>query len=239
MPCPHCAHSTSPTDRYCGCCGAALSHDAAGPSGAELSAAERRDAPAQAVGLATPDQITAGFIHELNQPLTALHLYAESALALRAASNSPELLDCLRRIEEQARRAGELVRRMRRFGGGGSTSPHEPLDLRATVDEALDLLHDELRSAGIQPQVRIDEPLPFVVADAAQICRVLVHFIYYALNAVRTVPVERRRLGVSVESDASCVRVSVSGGEIETGIAPPKDPTLSFTLPIAAEHGAT
>src|SRR5450759_113724 len=58
-------------------------------------------------------EMAAGLAHELNQPLTAIHLEANAALEFSAHDDPGAVRECLSRISEQSLRAGDIVRRMR------------------------------------------------------------------------------------------------------------------------------
>ena len=66
--------------------------------------------------LSTMGEMATGLAHELNQPLTAIAMYAQAAerLMTQAASRqSEDVISALHQIAAQALRAGEIIRRLR------------------------------------------------------------------------------------------------------------------------------
>ena len=83
--------------------------------------------------LSTMGEVATGMAHELNQPLSAIVNYASgSTRRLQGGTGDPEpLLDALAQIASQAKRASEIIRRLRALvgkqppsrGAGRSQSP--------------------------------------------------------------------------------------------------------------------
>lgn len=61
-------------------------------------------------------EMTSGFAHELNQPLSAIRHYAQGCL-IRLQSQDPThtLLSALEHIDQQAQRGAETLRNLRRW----------------------------------------------------------------------------------------------------------------------------
>ena len=80
-----------------------------------------REQLAHIARVGTLGEMAAGLAHELNQPLTAIHLEAQTSLELAPPGVPSDIMDSLTRIGEQSMRAGEIVRRMRTFARRGQT----------------------------------------------------------------------------------------------------------------------
>ena len=94
-------------------------------------------------------EMAAGLAHELNQPLTAIHLEAHTALELNPVGVPEDLSHALSRIAEQSLRAGDIVRRMRTFARRGQ--PHwEPIPIGQLVHEVLALLDHDVRFNAVE-----------------------------------------------------------------------------------------
>ena len=65
----------------------------------------------------TMGEMASGLAHELNQPLTALGSYCGTAVTLvnSLPSPPPQLGEMLKRVEEQAHRASQIIQHLRNF----------------------------------------------------------------------------------------------------------------------------
>jgi C4-dicarboxylate-specific signal transduction histidine kinase len=163
--------------------------------------------------------MAAGLAHELNQPLTSLHLYAEAAAEFAAKGDAAALGDALTQISEQSLRAGEIIRRMRSFIRR-SPSNRLPCDVNRLLREVLQLLEGDLRTNGVKVEATLAENLPAVAADGIQIQQVIVNLVRNAVDAMKESDSEHRVLGLLTERRENVVRVCVSdtGGGISPAV---------------------
>ena len=138
--------------------------------------------------MAAAGQMSAALAHELSQPLTALATYAQTCelLAAAADSHSPGqralLLDVTRKISSDARRAGDVVKRLRDFFQSGDTHL-QPCDLGQLVQAELQQQQRRADAAGIDLATHPPRDLPRVWADEVQIQVVLRNLVGNALDA--------------------------------------------------------
>ncbi|NND45897.1 MAG: PAS domain S-box protein, partial [Xanthomonadales bacterium] len=95
-------------------------------------------------------EITAGIAHEINQPLTAIAAFADAGARLLnqdAPEAKEELETVCRRISEQARRAGDVVSRLRGMSRRSEASKSTE-DLGALLNTVLHLFEHELTQNG-------------------------------------------------------------------------------------------
>lgn len=181
-------------------------------------ARERRKAIEQSVALreelahiarvGTLGEMAAGLAHELNQPLTAIHVEANAALTLADTPDRDAMRESLARISDQALRAGDIVRRMRSFSRRAE-STREPADVRHLIREVLALLDHELRLAKVETSLAF-AAVPDVHVDRIEIQQVLVNLIRNAAEAMSQPDVTVRRLTVRTEEKLDKVYVSVA-----------------------------
>ena len=135
--------------------------------------------------LSTLGEMAAGIAHEINQPLTAISTYAEACSRLLAAGNiePDELRTTLERISQQALRAGEVIRRLRRLAQRG-TSGRDVIDVGTTVEETLRLAEADARAFGMTIQLDCESDLPPVIADPVQIQQVVLNLLRNALESL-------------------------------------------------------
>ena len=152
--------------------------------------------------------------HEINQPLTAIANYLETASDMIGKIDDPSLVDIAEAVAlatAQALRAGDIVRRLRAFVDGGETS-FEIIPLDALVDEAASLGLLGAHEAGVAVRIITVPGLNLVRVDRIQIQQVIVNLIRNAIHAMQDAP--WKDLCVTTAADtAGWVRISV----IDTG----------------------
>lgn len=158
-------------------------------------------------------ELAAGMAHELNQPLTAVLASAQAAQRLLA--EEPADLDTARealaRSVQQARRAGEVVSRLRRLVQPPDTGrPAQALPLAQAVRNVLQLLAPEIERLGIQPELQAGEPEPAALADPVALDQIIHNLVQNALQALAATPAGSRRLRLVIDqAEAHSVRLQV------------------------------
>jgi len=148
--------------------------------------------------------------HELNQPLTAIANYVESAADL-LADPTPETVAAIREaLGECAReslRAGQIVRRLRDYISRGE-SDRQVVPLHRLVSEASALAFVTAGSESLEFDVRIgaDE---LVLVDRVQIQQVLLNLIRNAIEAMQEAR-HRRLMITAVPREPTLIEVIVS-----------------------------
>ena len=178
---------------------------------------------AHASRLGTLGEMSAGLAHELNQPLTALCLYAAAARDAVASVNSPQLQEYLRYIDEQALRAGEIIRRMRSFASR-RPSRREPADINQLLLEVTAILENDLRQSRVQTVLQLADCPPVISVDRIQIQQVVVNIIRNAVEAMLQLRDDVRRLTIRSDIEDRAIRVSIS--DTGTGLSPSLMDTL-------------
>lgn len=171
-----------------------------------------REQLAHASRVGTMGELASGLAHELNQPLTAIHLQSHTAklLAGRVESEvSQKLQDALELISEQSLRAGEIVRRMRSFIRQ-HTPRCEHCDLANLLKDVVKLTESELRLRAVSLDVEVPRELPAVCVDPIQIQQVLVNLIQNAIDAMADQKDSVRKLSISVAPRDEMVTVRVT-----------------------------
>jgi len=151
----------------------------------------------QVARLNTLGELAAGMAHELNQPLTAL--LSGTQAAQRLLGDDPPDLETARtamaRAVEQARRASDVVGRLRRLVERPDLAGQaQPLQLPAAVHDALHLLEPECRAHAVVPEVHAEPNLPAVLAEPVALQQIVHNLVVNALQALEQVPAAERRL---------------------------------------------
>lgn len=166
---------------------------ARGDGSAALHAAQT--ALAHASRVATLAEMSATIAHEVNQPLAAIVMGAETGLRWlsRDDADIAKTKQLLRRIVSNARRASDIVQRIRSMA-----TRHEPelipVDLNQVVEEARLFVREELESSSIRLSVKLDAALPMVLGDRIQLQQVIVNLLVNSIQAVTLADVPMRRI---------------------------------------------
>jgi two-component system, LuxR family, sensor kinase FixL len=161
--------------------------------------------------LSTLGEVATGMAHELNQPLSAIANYANGASRrLQGGVGDPsELVDAMGQITTQARRASEIIRRLRALVGRQPPSRSE-VDLNHMVREVCSFV--EFETAKLEVPIALDLApgrIP-VDADLVQIEQVLLNLVRNALDALEEVPAGARALSIHTRLGETEVEVRVT-----------------------------
>ncbi len=180
---------------------------------------ETRDSAVQAGKLAVLGQMAAGVSHELNQPLTALHTFADNAVGLLERGDVVEVRENLGLIRQMAARMGRIVGEIKSFTHKPALE-RRPVGVAGTVVQALMLVEARRRQVEAQIDVQgVPDDLR-VQGDPQRLEQVLVNLLLNALDAVAES--EERLVQVSACRMDGRVRIVVrdSGSGIAVGTLP-------------------
>jgi PAS domain S-box-containing protein len=134
--------------------------------------------------LATLGELAAGVVHELNNPLTSITVYAEYLVRKLASQGADEAdLEKLRRIGASAQRILRFSRDLVQYARP-SGRDLGPIDLAAVVRQSVSICEHLIERGGISLGVEVDPELPVVHAIGGQLEQVLINLITNAVHAV-------------------------------------------------------
>jgi two-component system C4-dicarboxylate transport sensor histidine kinase DctB len=174
---------------------------------AELRATQ--DELVHAGKLAALGQMSAGIVHELNQPLAALQTAADNAILLVDRGSIGDARGNLTRIGELVRRLGRLTSQLRVFAYK-SSSPLDTVSVEHAVAESLKILAGRVKEAGVAVVTDIDAKL-CVAADQTRLEQLLCNIVANALDAVESV--ERKSVLIRAtreEGQTARCRIAIS-----------------------------
>jgi C4-dicarboxylate-specific signal transduction histidine kinase len=152
--------------------------------------------------ITTMGQLTASIAHEVNQPLAALTINAQSALRWVAAE-SPDLDEVRHALDDIIRdgnRAGEIVARI-----GSLVRKVDPrreaLDINETILEIIALTRSEMLQNDVSLRSQLAKDLPLVQGDRVQLQQVMLNLIVNAIEAMTKV--SERELLIATAADAA------------------------------------
>jgi len=204
----------------------------------------------QSEKLAAVGQLVSGVAHELNNPLTSIAGLSEFLLEQKELGKKDR--GHLQVIQEQAERAGRIVRNLLTFARKGSAE-RVPVDLNDVIRRTLSLTGYDLKLKDITVERELSGALPEVFGDRHGLQQVVLNLITNAAQAVAENPRERpREITVSTWFDGQVhLRVADTGpgipDEITQSVFTPffttKEPGkgtglgLSLTYSIVESHG--
>jgi signal transduction histidine kinase len=157
------------------------------------------------------DAVTGAIAHELNSPLGAIAINAETALCqLRATPPDVEGLESiLSDIETDSHRAGAIISSIREM-----TKQANDRNALTNVEDAaqlaLRLLKHDLEANQVSVTTELQGSLPKVQIDGIKLQQVLLNLVRNAIDAMRSSPPERRRLLLKTSFDGqSTVLMSI------------------------------
>jgi two-component system sensor kinase FixL len=169
--------------------------------------------------LSVMGQMASTMAHELNQPLTAVMNYLETGRQLLATgAGSPErVVEMMEKATGQARRAGDVIRRLRGFVVKGETE-YRTQSLNQLVEEAMALALVGAKQRGIRASLELDRTLPPVFVDPVQIQQVVLNLVRNAIEAMEQV--EQRNLLVRTRAVPDQQMAEVIVADSGPGIPP-------------------
>ena len=136
--------------------------------------------------LATLGELAAGVVHELNNPLTSITVYADYlGRKLGAAGIEAADLDKLHRIGASAQRILRFSQDLMQYARP-SRRDAEPVDVAGVVRQSVSICDHLVERGGISLTVEVDPQLPVIHAIAGQLEQVLINLITNAVHAVES-----------------------------------------------------
>jgi PAS domain S-box-containing protein len=188
---------------------------------------ERELQVARVSQLATVGELTTSMAHELNQPLAAISMVAQNAMAVLDAGDADQAV--LNRkliwIVEQVERAASTIEHMRVFGRKETELPASIAPATA-IDGARAIAQAGLHQAGVRLLIQVEPGLPAVTGQLVPLQQVLINLIGHAVGSAQAhtpqLAEERRRieLGATLDATVVVIRVADHAGGIDENILP-------------------
>lgn len=184
----------------------ALSTDITLRRASERREREHQQELAQVSRLASVGEITSEIAHQINQPLAAIAMFSNAAQRTLEKGGDPgKLRDWMETINAQAKRAGEVVQRLRRFAHQGEIRS-TPLDLNDAAREAAALAEADARARQVELILELTAPLPPVMAASILMEQVIYNLLH---NAIRSAADRKRQVTIRSHADTTRVWIEI------------------------------
>ena len=153
--------------------------------------------------LSTMGQMATEIAHELNQPLCAIASFSDSCLRLYDSGKFDplEVRQVLKEIGDQAQRAGEVIRRIRKFV---RKEPAERIavSLNELVGDVVRLTQVEARWNQVEVRTELAELLPSVKVDKILVEQVILNLVRNAIEAIAHAESAQREIVIATSARA-------------------------------------
>ena len=163
--------------------------------------------------LITLGEMASTITHEINQPLTAITAYANTAIEV--IGNAPEVnrgqvLEIYKKIANQAGRIDKIIKNIRAFAKRRPTTL-ENVPLANVINDTQELGKlIEKKYAGIRIIYELPKVLPNVLCDPVQIMQILMNLIRNAAEAILEAGCTDRTIAVIAKVGANEVELQVA-----------------------------
>jgi len=157
-------------------------------------------------------ELTAGIAHEINQPLTAIAAYADAGSSIIDRINEAPAADMhsiCERIGGQARRAAEVVQRLRGLVRSGSAAKGRH-DLNEIIRNILLLFEFETKKTGTRIRFYPCAALDTLYVDDIQIQQIMVNLIKNSLDAIAEGGRGEGQVDIHIRTEGEEVLVTVT-----------------------------
>lgn len=143
--------------------------------------------------LATLGTLVAGIKHEIGNPLstilTSTQLFIRdmeewNSLGMSQKEREDKVKDILNEVISEALRIGRITRKFTDFARPGDDGVKEILDIEKSINEALEILENELSLKHIKIEKDIPQGAPQILADKDQIHQIFFNLLRNAAQAI-------------------------------------------------------
>ena len=168
---------------------------------AEELARRQQERLQQTARLITMGEMASTLAHELNQPLSAIASYCTGCLnRLRSGSfQGDELAVALDKLAGQAKRAGQIIRRVHDFVRKSEPNV-APCSLVRVVEDCVALMESDAKQQGVKLVMEAADDVPTVLGDRILLQQVVINLMRNGIESMAQTPRGDRALSVAVQA---------------------------------------
>ncbi len=186
--------------------------------------------------LAALGQMSAGMVHELNQPLTAMRTLSHSAGILLDKQRPDDVRDNLQRITGMVDRLARLTSQLKTFAHK-SDAPRVAVSLARSIADAQAVVGTELKIHDVDFIADVQPPGLSVMADEAALASVLINLMRNAIDAVQGTPQRMLCVRARASGDRVILTITDTGPGIRADILPRLFEPFVSSKPVGAGLG--
>jgi two-component system NtrC family sensor kinase len=144
---------------------------------------EKQDQLVEAGKLASLGVLTAGVAHELTNPLNNISMVAQTFIELYKGLSDQDRIRFMETVEKETERTKKIINNLLSFSKPKEADQKES-DINVIIMNALDFVKNMIHVSNIETKLNLDEGLPHVFIDEAQIVQVLINLLTNAVQAM-------------------------------------------------------
>lgn len=163
--------------------------------------------------LASIGVIAAGITHEINQPLNAIKINADSILFWNKRNDHilPDMfIDKVKKISEGVDRIDGIIKHMRSFWVPQDVKGNDIISVKDAVDNTLNIIESQLKSHGIEfiSQFKTDH---FTIrGNLIHVEQIIINLVVNAMHALDTVQQQEKQIELNVEQQEGKLLLQIS-----------------------------
>ena len=161
--------------------------------------------------------MAAGITHELNQPLQAIKLSADSIVywfEKKKTFDPKAIMKALGLISRNADRIQRIIQRVRNFvKSRQAIAQTNAVDLNQAIRDGLEMIEHQLMSHGIELVLKLDTDIPAISGDETQIEEVVINLVTNARQSLDLTEREDKKILIETYStdQGICMVVADTG----------------------------
>jgi PAS domain S-box-containing protein len=173
----------------------------------------------QSSKLASLGELVGGIAHEINNPTSIIIMRAASLIReVKEENRQAEIIEDIQVIQRQCAKVAQITSGLLAFSRQSPFEP-KPASVNRTIESAIGLIENVIKSHGVSFETELDPDLPIVKLDTARIEQVMLNLFNNAMDAMPDGGVLRIASSRSTLSRKPHILIRVS----DTGEGVPKE----------------
>ncbi len=164
----------------------ALVRDLSRQRAAETQLREQQDLLAHLDRLYMFGEMSMGIAHEVNQPITAISIYAQAGKRLLESNKQDRLAEVFDKISEHTKRAGDVVERIQAMTRR-QKSTLKIENCNTLIQETAELAKAESQTKNITIELTLDQQRHNVLVDRIQIQQVILNLLRNGMESMKLI----------------------------------------------------